>query len=427
MTGREVLAARWPALLARVEALRPPGAVEALATPSPTLRVAGIQLASGIEPEEEARLQAELVPADSRTAWVYGVGLGHLPRALLARPALTRLHVVVLHAGLFGLVLDRGELAWLADPRVALHDGETLAEIATPFCAVPSCLRLAADGAARLRDLVVLELATPFINSRFADDASVQARLAENRPFLEADGDVRRLFGPAPRRGDGRIFVAGAGPTLADGFPLLRARGDAPLLAVDAALAPLLAAGIRPAAVLAADPAAAIEAFFAGDLAPLAAVPLVYFPDVAPAVLGRWPGPRLCAYGAGVPHHAALGRTHPRGCLFAAGSVLHPAVDLAVRMGAREVVLLGADFAFPRRLSHVAGSPACRPIDEQAPHIVWVRDGHGGRVPTVPNLRGFLRDLERYVRAHPGVRFVAGSRDGARIEGTSYVAREAAA
>ncbi|MFT5155242.1 MAG: hypothetical protein ACI841_005253, partial [Planctomycetota bacterium] len=51
---------------------------------------------------------------------------------------------------------------------------------------------------------------------------------------------------------------------------------------------------------------------------------------------------------------------------------------------------------------------------------VWVVDGRGERVPTLPNLRGYLRDLERYLKAHQNVQFFKPCRLGALIEGVKY-------
>ena len=50
-----------------------------------TLAVAGLQLASAHDPELEAELQAARVPSGSSEAFVYGMGQGFLPRALLQR------------------------------------------------------------------------------------------------------------------------------------------------------------------------------------------------------------------------------------------------------------------------------------------------------------------------------------------------------
>jgi hypothetical protein len=89
-------------------------------------------------------------------------------------------------------------------------------------------------------------------------------------------------------------------------------------------------------------------------------------------------------------------------------------------MGAARVVLLGADFAYPRGFSHVTGAANAARIEEPGA-LPWVLDGRGQRIPTRADLRGFLRDLERYILAHPQVAFINPSLAGARIGGCLYM------
>jgi hypothetical protein len=424
--NRAALAARFPELLAALERAAPPGPVEVRGTPRPTLSVAGLQLASGYDPQGEAALQAALVPRDAKRAACYGIGTGHLPRALLARRTLARLDVVLFHPGVARAVLERCDCAdWLGDKRVAMALARPGDELAPPFAAAPACLRLAADGGARLRDQVFLELATPHLKRHVATRAGdLPARLAENRDLLERDGDAGALFGS---RSGSTAYVAGAGPTLVQQLARLkgRARGE-PLVAVDAALKPLLTAGVRPDFVVTLDGHRDHQLpFFAGDLSALAATPLVYAPSVHRDVLLRWPGPR-CAFYERSARYAALARDLPRAVLATSGSVIHPAVDLAVRLGASEVRFAGMDFAHVGGRSHAAGSHhARRDSGADIRAGAWVLDGNGRRVPSLPNLVGYLRDLERYLARTPGVRFVNLSSAGARIAGAPH-AQEAA-
>lgn len=421
-----VLAERFPALLPWIEAGPEPAEVQVLRDgPAATLRIDGLQLASGYDPRAEAELQASLVPADAGEATVYGLGTGALPRHLLTRPHLRHLRVVAFHPGVLRVLCEQMDQSdWLADPRVELVRGDAPTELQPPFAAAPADLRLADDACARLRDLVFLELATPHLTRHVAArEAEILGRLEENRAFLEADGDAGELVSRWPAARGGTVWIAAAGPTLARHFGRLRARpAGEPLLALDAALAPLREAGLVPDAVFTMDSHRAHQLpFFDGDLAACAQTPLVYLPLVAGDILRRWPGPRRVMVSAHA-RYAELARRRPGALLWSSGSVLHPAVDLAVRCAPERVVLVGADFAHVGGRSHVEGSHHAR--DDAGPDIragAWVLNGHGERAPSLPNLVGYLRDLERYVAAHPGVSFVQADRDSARVEGAGFL------
>jgi hypothetical protein len=101
------------------------------------------------------------------------------------------------------------------------------------------------------------------------------------------------------------------------------------------------------------------------------------------------------------------------------GSVIHPAIDLGVKMGASRITLFGADFAFPGGKTHTGWQDGdLGPQMNIARH--WVRDGRGNKVKTQLNFRSYLIELERYIALHPEVQFFNTSRDGALIDGTSF-------
>lgn len=407
---------RWPAVARSLRAA--PELVTRLVQvgPQSTLQVNGIHLASSRDRHAEAQLQASLVPLNSSVAYVYGPGLGDLPRALLKRKNLLELNVVLMNSAVTrGTFEAFDQRDWLGDLRVKILLAEESTEINFPFAAVPPCLQLAADEAARLRDLVVLELASPYIHQKHgAENIKLQLRLDENRFVFQNDPDIAELFDSAP---GASVVVAAAGPTLSESYAQLRQQQPQRLLiAADAALKPLLRAGIRPDFVVSVDAHPELfELFFAG-IAPdvLRKITLVYFPTVTPQVISNWPGPRRAAM-SNLPVFSDLAKRCPRGMLFCAGSVVHPAVDLAVKLGAARVFLAGADFSFPEGRSHVEGSRAV--AFDVASSQDWVFSGDGKKVATTPSLRGYLRDLERYISIQQQVVFQSCSSRGAKIKG----------
>lgn len=415
----EVIQRRWPQLSARlpVEAtsLLQADLVEGLGS---TLSINGIQLTSRHDRTREARLQADSLPIDHPVVHVYGTGLGDLQLELLARAGLERLYVHILNGAVFALVLQLlDQQQWLSDPRVELLYAGDLAEIQLPFFALPSELVLADDFNAKIRDRLISETHLAFNNREFDPQApDIIERLQASLELVQADSDVAKLFGSCVGQ---EAFVIATGPSLEQHFERLRAireQAVRPLfICVDTAYRPLLNHGICPDVVVSIDQRISVR-----HLPPegTADITLAYMPMVDPKVLAAWQGPRYTGYSAS-PIYQQLRRQWPKGELYVGGSVIHPAVDLAVKMGATQITLFGADFAFPNDKTHAGWNDGdLGPQLGAAKH--WVLDGHGQRIKTQLNFRSYLCELERFIAGHPQVRFYNSSRAGAMIAGTAF-------
>ncbi|VVP49554.1 motility associated factor glycosyltransferase family protein [Pseudomonas fluorescens] len=414
----EVLQRRWPALFERLMA-EDSAAVQAELVQGlgSTLSVNGVQLTSRHDRTHEARIQAASL-ADKAQLHVYGTGLGDLPAVLLERAGLERLFVHILNGALFALVVQLlDQRQWLEDPRVELFYAGDLSDICTPFFALPTEMLLADDFNAKIRDRLVSEVHLSFNNREFDPQSPViQQRLQDCLPVLLGDDDVAQLFGTCVDR---EVYVIATGPTLEGHFERLakvRAQAQRPLfICVDTAYRPLREHGVAPDLVVSIDQLISFRhlPFEESD-----GIPLVYLPMSDPEVLRAWKGKRYGGYSAS-PVYAALREEYPRGELHVGGSVIHPAVDLAVKMGATRITLFGADFAFPMNKTHAGWNDGeLGPSVSQARH--WVRDGNGQRVSTQLNFRGYLCVLERFIAAHPQVEFFNSSRRGALIAGARF-------
>lgn len=410
----EIIARRWPLLAQDLCQQEPLSTASLMEGHCGTLLINGIQLTSRHDRFAEAQRQADSLPAKSRLS-VYGTGLGDLPRVLLQRPTLHHLDVFIMNRPLFLLCLSLLEQQdWLQDPRVNLALTAHEKEIHLPFFALPAELHLAENAASRIRDCLVREITLPHANWRYAQlNPLLQQRLASNRLLLEQDGDVASLFGCAPGR---QALVIGAGPTLKSHIPRLQALQHQPvrplLIAVDTACRALFAHGIKP------DWVVSIDHLIDEEKLPPADCGLVYFPIVPTETLTAWRGRRLAAYSSS-PLYQSLRKALPKALLYSGGSVIHPAIDLAVQMGCQDLILLGADFAFPGGETHTGWAVgALNTTLDQAKH--WVLNGHGQRVPTHISFAGYRTQVERYITAHPEVRFWNGSREGAQIAGCHY-------
>lgn len=414
-----VLQHRWPQVFARLldeddEALE----VQLVNGLEATLSVDGIQLTSRHDRMAEARLQAASLPAGSPLLHLYGTGLGDLQQVLLEQPGLQRLQVHILNGAVFCLVLKLADqTSWLSDPRVELGYAADYREIQLPFFALPAELELADDTNARMRDRLVSEVHLHFNNREFDPQSpQIVERQLANLELVRSDRDVTELFGTQAGRD---IYVIGTGPSLEQHFEKLlsiRSGEQRPLfICVDTAYRPLLAHGIKPDLVVSIDQNITTTHLPPADSAD---VVLVYKPLSNPQVMRAWEGSRYVSYSPGAIH-AELRKHVTRGELFGGGSVIHPAVDLAVQMGASRVTLFGTDFAYPMNKTHAGWDDGV--LGPSVDHgRQWVLDGYGQRVKTQLNFRRYLGELERYIHAHPRVQFLNSSRAGAMIAGTVF-------
>lgn len=415
----QVIESRWPALHVRLmtedSAAVQAELVEGLGS---TLSIAGIQLTSRHDRTREARLQAASLPPESKVVHVYGTGLGDLPCVLLESTELQRLYVHILNGAIFSLALQLlDQRQWLSDPRVELIYAGDLSDIHLPFFALPSEMLLADDFNAKIRDRLVSEVHLSFNNREFDPQSPVIIqRLEESRELVSGDRDVAELFGTCAGR---EIYVIGTGPSLElhfDQLRVIRERDQRPLfISVDTAYRPLREHGIRPDLVVSIDQRISFRHLPPEDTDN---IPLVYLPMSDPQVLKAWQGTRYVGYSAS-PVYAAIRQEISKAELYVGGSVIHPAVDLAVKMGADRITLFGADFAFPMNKTHAGWNDGDL---GQGVNLArhWVLDGHGERVRTQLNFRSYLCVLERYIAGHPQVHFFNSSQAGAMIAGTQF-------
>ncbi|ROQ22601.1 uncharacterized protein DUF115 [Gallaecimonas pentaromativorans] len=415
-----VITQRWPELMASLNQVSsiPLDAAQLVEGLDSTLMVNGVQLTSRHARITEAKTQAASLPETAATVHLYGTALGDIQQVLLARSNLQQLQVHILNEAIFLLVLQLlDQRHWLSDPRVSLQLAANSPDIQLPFLVSPAELVLVSDTNAKIRDRLVSELDLPFNNRRFLTDAPERlARIEANRHFFAKDLDVRQLFGIAKTP---EVWVVATGPSLEQHYAYIRERrkqANAPLLiAVDTALKPLLDNGIRPDVVVTLD-FGIIEQEL--PCSQSGGIGLVYFPTTNGDVLAAWQGPRYLALTTS-PFFDRLRQQLDRGLLNNAGSVIHPALDLAVQAGGQQVVMFGADFAFPGDRTHAGwenGELGLAPGQS----VEWTLDGYGQRVKTLRNFRSYLCGVERFIARHPHVTFYNSSKAGALIQGAAF-------
>lgn len=417
-----VIRHRWPELASQLDAIadQSPAFSVALAEGAEsTLLVNGIQLTSRHNRALEARQQAAQVQQQP-VVTLYGSGLGDLQHELLSWQVLQTLNVKIMNESLFSLVLQLlDQRSWLSDPRVQLSLAGEDKELQPPYVVLPSELILASDFNQKIRQRLCSELEVDNVRQRLAENtAHLLPRLQQNQPYWQKDKQVQQLFRTITA--GQQAFVIAAGPSLEQHYLLLqqcRALPTPPLLiCVDTAAKALLTHQIVPDIVVTVDHLISSRHLPVTELTD--SCKLVYFPITSAEILAHFPGDRYVAMNE-TQMFAPLRDKLSAARLFMHGSVIHPAVDLAVQMGASEVVLFGADFAFSHQKTHASWQDGEIGIPYQQASE-WVMNAYGEKVPTLPNFITYLIGLERYIQRHPAVTFYNTSKAGAVIEGALY-------
>ena len=384
-----------------------------------TISINDVQLTSRHSRLKEAELQSAQIDDHQAYISLYGTAIGDVQNVLLQRKQLKKLSVYILNEAIFSLILNHTDQRnWLMDERVSLQSAIASKKIIHPFIVIPAELELASDHHAFTRNHLLSALQADYIDKlHHIENPEIQLRLTESIPLIEADNDVGELFN-TQRNKD--FFVVGAGPSLEQYYGHIEnilSREDPPLIiAVDTIAQALILKGIKPDYVVTSD--FEIEE----KHLPIEAstdIPLIYLPRIKRAVLEKWAGPRYTSY-AKTPIYKDINQTHPKNHLYLGGSVIHPAIDLAVKMGASTITLFGCDFAFIDGKTHSYWPAGELDVSAQEAKD-WLLNGDGEKVYTHPNFRSYLCNLEQYIYEHSNITFYNSSRKGAQITGTHYM------
>jgi hypothetical protein len=428
-----IITKRWPIVAAAIKSQSIDQLDAHLVTGrDQTISVNGIQLSSRHDRIAEAQLFINTLPPNAHQVTVYGVGMGDVPSVLIDNPQYQAIEVCILNLSIFVLLISyTDQREWLSHPNITLNALPSTT-ISYPNISITPDLTLVSNENATLRDLLVLELNRNFSNLRHqVNDPAILQRFNDNQHYISIDPDALQLV---QKYNNYKAIVIGSGPSLEEHYGYLQkitavSSNRPTVIAADTALRGLLHQNIKPDIVV------CIDGLIGQYHLPLALtnhIDLVYFPRVNPEILAAWQGQRYIAYGTS-PLYDSLAISTPKLRLFTSGSVIHPAIDLAVKLKAKEITLLGCDFCYCHNKSHAFWNDhhfnetevnekiwvnAVSQKVKDAKH--WLINGKGQRVATELNLRAYLRYLERYIGQHPGIKFYQASLSGARIRGSQY-------
>jgi hypothetical protein len=395
--ANQIIATRWPKLWERIERTQ---AAEIQAGPQATYSVDGAQLTSAYDRTKEALVQSMRVRMSADRAFVYGTGLGDLPRVLLARPMIKKLAVVVMNTAIFKAVMAHEDQSdWLSDERVFLEHAEVFEQCYGPFAFSPTDVRIADDDAINLRDRITMAVGADIGRIQLAalhDEQEANRAINHGRGEPTVDKHYKTRNQPA--------VVVAAGPSVDDQIEWLKSVADShTIVTITRPLRALMYHGIVPHYVIILDTDKTMIEHIR-DLDTSRST-LVYDVAVSPAFVDAWKGPRV-VFNSG-----------KHDCLYQGGTVTHSAMDLAVGLGSKDITIIGFDCCIGER-SHMHGTPESRDYDGR----VWTINGHGERVRTADNMCMFRRCAENYIKAaaENGAKFYKRGRAGVPFVGAEW-------
>ncbi|MGI2172340.1 motility associated factor glycosyltransferase family protein [Shewanella sp. MF05960] len=384
-----------------------------------TISVDGIQLSSRHDRVNEAKRLINSLPKNTQTVSIYGIGMGDLPSFLIDNESILQIKVYLFSLSLFNLLIcytDQTE--WLTNRKVELLEPININTLDKVYLSSTPDLILVNDKYARIRDLIIYDKNIDYVNGNHEKQRrEINTRFIENLNYLKLDSDISEL---KKKYHNQEALIIATGPTLEKHYDYLLSlqslnETKKPLLiAVDTALKALNSRNIIPDIVITLD-YHITEAYFPKNISP--SINLVYFPTSSLDVIKKWSGSRFNAFQQGRTYSdKTLSKTE----LFSSGSIVHPAIDLAVYLNIKNITLLGCDFCYPGNKTHAFWDDGALGVTLKFHKHHWVLNGRGERVATELNFRAYLRSLEVYIASKPEVNFYQSSLESAYIEGTTF-------
>ena len=410
---------RWPKLahsLKKIDVGTIP--FEIIEGKSQTITVRGKQLSSRHNRQIEAVQICQTLASSEPEIVQYGFGLGDVSLEFLKRKELKALHIFLINPDAFTLIMQLIDLSEIiSDSRVHFKDAAQESIVYTPFVFIPPELEICSLSYGKIRDRLQIVLKRQKINKNFEQQRKIFDEIIfRNIKFLENDPDVSELFQTEKNR---TFCILASGPTLSlhkEHLQTLKQQRNPPVfIALDTAFRTLKTFDIQPDIIVTFDKNVGTHIL---SNEATEDITLVYSPVAQHAVLAHWKGPRYAFYDNSIVYDS-IRKKIKKTTLYSNGSVIHPATDLAIQMGAKEILFFGADFSFPFGRTHASWEDGTLgPSYLQSNHIVL--NGHQKSVRTLFCFVIYLNYLEHLISENPKVSFINTSRNGALIKGTNF-------
>ncbi|VAX24318.1 hypothetical protein MNBD_NITROSPINAE03-1615 [hydrothermal vent metagenome] len=384
--------------------------IETARSGAKTGRLGNTRLCSLYDPVGEAiKFTASLKIKPGDHVALYGIGLGYHLKPLLdavgddgqvvaaeANASLLKAAISVLDERALlddrlTLVCGRDEEALLSDwsrAFAAMDPDRTKVAIHIPsFQLIPEDFPKTKNAVEMIR----MERRFPLVMGGYQTD-----NFRKNLPVVLQSSGIATLAGAIK---GGVAAVVGAGPSLDKQIPLLSQFRYSAVLCSDTAAPALIKRSIIPDMIFSVDPQKETKLHF--DMMGKLDIPLALVPTANCDVVSQWPGPLY--FGFIDPDRfsgPAQAFARRMGALKSGGSVSCFALETALMMEAKTVILFGQDFCFDGDKSYASDTvPAMLGGHQYDDEIVLERDYFGREVKTSRSLYGYRREFENLTKS----------------------------
>lgn len=213
------------------------------------------------------------------------------------------------------------------------------------------------------------------------------------------------------------FIIVAAGPSLNQNIDFIRSSiGSKKIIAVSTALKRLLKEGIKPDYVCVLDPKKYVCTHLEGITDEVKNIPVIAERLAFCGFLNKYSGPAYSVYSNDYEPAVIEAEESNQEIIDFTRTVTNLAIEIAVRLGAGRVFLVGADLAFPGNKHYAQGAGAV--FENDVVGGISVRAVDGGFVSTSETFDSFRCRMEEIIGNNPDVVFINMSSEGAYIKGT---------
>ncbi|AYD41454.1 DUF115 domain-containing protein [Clostridium fermenticellae] len=387
----------------------------------PIIKVANLYLHSKFYPEREAKKFADenIETFNNKDeVIVYGLGLGyHIKEILLDMPIDSKLYVFDVDTEIFDIGKKLGCYKEIVkDRRLKLNVGieniKKLAELkdVNDILVYSPCLKVLPD---KYQNIKIIFQNFVVSKNKIHELKDIM-KLNYINNLKEDSFSMRKFYSDYIFRGESIIIVL-SGPSLDLNLKELQSlNGHVKIFCAGSALKTLIESGITPNMICITDCGEIVKKQFVGynNLN----VPLCFLCTASRWVVANYNGPKYIFFNEENKYNDIIINT--------AKTVSVSLIDIAVKGGAKEIVLVGQDLAFLDNRTHTSSYKEIYNVEDvvedNSKLYKKVKGVDGKFLNTRWEYINFKYSIERKIEENPQVRFMNCS-SGAEIKGTTYI------